>query len=73
MNLKKDCLSKLPIEFETVRDFYEETKRARRTDENSRFLIELCLSHERLRAELAGAEELLKTACPHCGPHCDLT
>jgi len=63
-HLKTECLAHTPIEYETVRDFYDETKASHPHphDEQSHFLIALCLSHERLRAERDGTEIMLREA-----------
>lgn len=70
MNLKIDCLGKTPLTYEAVAAICNMTS----FDPAVRQIVRnLCLSHERLRAELQGAELLLKeNVCPHCGPHCDL-
>lgn len=67
MNLKIDCLGKTPLTYEAVAGILG----MKIADPGLRQVVKnLCLSHERLRAELEGVEKLI--GCPHCGPHCDL-
>jgi hypothetical protein len=68
MNLKTHCLGFLPLGEPLVQSVFD-----KRLEMDTRKLREwvrsLCLSHERLRAELEGLEAM---GCPHCGPKCDL-
>lgn len=54
MSLKLDCLRVLPLDERTVQNFYD------RQELNIADTRKLCLSHERLRAELSGATILLE-------------
>jgi len=70
-HLQRRALAITPLSAETVQSFYDGT----RSGTAEQCLKSLCESHERLRAELQGAEVLLKDAesyCPHCGSDCDL-
>ena len=52
------CLSLLPLPYETVQRAYDAATIL--VEQPSKHAVErLCLSHERLRSELAGAERLL--------------
>ncbi len=55
-NLTRDALACVPLPEETVRGFYD---RSRSCEISERNLKALCASHERLRAELQGAEILI--------------
>ncbi len=60
-DLKIQCLTRVPLTFETVNEFYEQIfGRGYTGDVAVNRLIEVILSHERLRAELEGAETLLE-------------
>ena len=54
--LSQRCLGYVPLTVETVESFYDGTRSA----SAERCLLALCESHERLRAELQGAEILLE-------------
>jgi len=53
--LKNHCLADLPLKFEEVADLYHSAKL-----DGAQWTKRLCMSHERLRAEVSGAEVLVK-------------
>jgi hypothetical protein len=58
MNLKTECLAKTPLSAEAVAAIYGMLEKF--AEPGQRQIVKnLCLSHERLRAELEGAEALL--------------
>ncbi len=59
MDLRKECLRHVPLTFETVEDIYK-GRRDYSESELAGVIRALCRSHERLRAELEGAEQLLR-------------
>lgn len=71
MSVQTECLSRTPLTASHVEAIYHLLDGE--ADAHAKVIRSLCLSHERLRAELLGAETLLKEVnCPHCGDHCDL-
>ena len=58
MNLKADCLGHVPILPSTMQDIYERVPTWSEKELRVR-LQAVCLSHERMRAELEGCESLL--------------
>lgn len=52
--LKAHCLAELPLKFEEVGELYYNAKL-----DGARWTQRLCMSHERLRAEVSGAEILI--------------
>lgn len=57
MSLQTDCLRMLPLDAKMVESYYVGSPRE--DSAYDRLIRMFCLSHERLRAELAGAESLL--------------
>lgn len=58
-NLKIECLSKTPISAEALQVVWELIDSRQNIDVLRTWLRNACLSHERLRAELEGCNELL--------------
>lgn len=56
MNLKTECLKKIPLTYEAVAAIHGMISFS---DGQRQIVTNLCLSHERLRAELEGAEKLI--------------
>ena len=72
MGIAKDCLGKKFCTLDQIEVMIKAMRDMNRDKLESVFLM-VCFSHERLRAELDGAEILLNEVnCPHCGPKCDL-
>lgn len=67
--LRSDCLGFNALSEGGVASIYDYHQEAS-VDYLRDVVRRLCLSHERLRAELKGAELLI--GCPHCGDACDL-
>lgn len=59
MNLKLDCLGRTPLPFDWVEGVYV-TAKAHPAADNVEIIKKLCLSHERLRAELEGMDVMLR-------------
>lgn len=63
--LEIECLKTLPLHAETVKGIFDE--RHNWDGATRKIISRLCLSHERLRAELSGAEIIIKeleSKCP---------
>lgn len=60
MSLREECLGKLPLTKEAVQSIYDVRNGKHPPAVIATWIKNLCLSHERLRAELEGAEILLR-------------
>lgn len=60
MSLQSDCLGKVPLTKEAVQAIYSVRDGKHPPAVLATWIKNLCLSHERLRAELEGAEILLR-------------
>lgn len=70
-DLTKACLGRIAMSEKQVQKIYDRVADMDQESSPVRWIKSLCLSHERLRAELAGAESLLNESkekhCPRCG------
>lgn len=58
MNLQTECLKRVPLTVDSVELFFQQ-RNTNFTGDLRNIVTALCLSHERLRAELEGATKLL--------------
>ena len=70
MTFRDKALARTAFCSEYVESIWND-RNTRNIDDLQVFVRQLCLSHERLQAELEGCDILL-SECPHCGPYCDL-
>jgi len=62
--LEIECLKTLPLPVETVKVIFDERHNWDGT--TRKIITRLCLSHERLRAELSGAEIIIEELEAQC-------